>query len=64
MKKKGTMRKKIFTPKNMSLLIGVLIILVMIALFKNTIIIDAIESKSMNLNFFMSDVFHRPGKDP
>jgi adenylate cyclase len=60
MEKKSVMRKKILTPKNMSLLIGVLIILVMIALFKKTIIIDAIESKSMNLNFFMSDVFHRP----
>jgi adenylate cyclase len=60
MKKKGAKRRKILNSKNMSLLIGVLIILVMIVLLKNTIIIDAIESKSMNLNFFMSDVFHRP----
>jgi len=60
MEKKGVMRRKILTSKNMSLLIGVLIILVIISLLKNTIIIDAIEAKSMNLNFFMSDVFHRP----
>ncbi len=57
MKKKG---KKIFSSKNMSLLIGLFIIIVIIVLLKNTIIIDAIESKSMNLNFFMTDVFHRP----
>jgi adenylate cyclase len=60
MEKKGAMRRKIFTPKNMSLLIGVLIIIVMIFLLNKTIIIDAIEAKSMNLNFFMTDVFHRP----
>jgi len=60
MEKKGAKKRKIFTPKNMSLLIGVLIILGMISLLKKTIIIDAIESKSMNLNFFMSDMFHRP----
>lgn len=53
-------RNKILTSQNMSILIGVLIIIVMIVLTKNTIIIDAIESKSMNLNFFMTDVFHRP----
>jgi len=55
-------RSKLLTSKNMSLLIGVIIIIVMIVLLKNTIIIDAIESKSMNLNFFMTDVFHRPEK--
>ena len=53
-------RSKIFSSKNMSILIGVFIILVMIVLMKYTLIIDAIESKSMNLNFFMTDVFHRP----
>jgi adenylate cyclase len=53
-------KRKILTSKNMSLLIGVLIIIVMISLLLKTIIIDAIESKSMNLNFFMTDVFHRP----
>lgn len=57
-KKKG--KSKLFTPKNMSLLIGVIIILIVIFLLKETIIIDAIESKSMNLNFFMTDVFHKP----
>jgi adenylate cyclase len=57
MKKRG---KKIFNSKNMSLLIGLFIIILIIVLLKNTIIIDAIESKSMNLNFFMTDVFHRP----
>jgi adenylate cyclase len=57
--KKGR-KRKILTSKNMSLLIGVLIIIVMISLLLKTIIIDAIESKSMNLNFFMTDVFHRP----
>ncbi|MCK4924016.1 MAG: CHASE2 domain-containing protein [Spirochaetes bacterium] len=60
MEKKGVKRRKIFTPKNMSLLIGVLIIVVMSFLLKKTIIIDAIEARSMNLNFFMTDVFHRP----
>ena len=55
-------RSKIFSSKNMSILIGVFIILVMTVLMKYTIIIDAIESKSMNLNFFMTDVFHRPEK--
>jgi len=53
-------KSKIFTPKNISLLIGVAIILLMILLLRNTIIIDAIEAKSMNLNFFMTDAFHRP----
>jgi adenylate cyclase len=53
-------QSKIFSSKNMSLLIGVFIILMMIVFMKYTIIIDAIESKSMNLNFFMTDVFHRP----
>ncbi|MGQ9616704.1 MAG: CHASE2 domain-containing protein [Spirochaetota bacterium] len=56
--KKG--KSKLFTSKNMSLLIGVIIILIVIFLLKETIIIDAIESKSMNLNFFMTDVFHKP----
>jgi len=51
---------KILSSKNMSLLIGIFIIIVMIVLVKKTIIIDAIESKSMNLNFYMTDVFHRP----
>jgi adenylate cyclase len=54
--------KKIFNSKNMSLLIGLFIIIIIIVLIKDTIIIDAIESKSMNLNFFMADVFHRPEK--
>lgn len=53
-------RSKVLSPKNMSLLIGIFIIIIMIVLVRNTIIIDAIESKSMNLNFFMTDVFHRP----
>lgn len=53
-------RSVIFSSKNMSLLIGVIIIIVMVVLFKYTIIIDVIESKSMNLSFFMTDVFHRP----
>ncbi len=52
--------RKIFSSKNMSLLIGLFIIILIIILLKNTIIIDVIESKSMNLNFFMTDVFHRP----
>jgi adenylate cyclase len=60
MEEKKVKRRKIFTPKNMSLLIGVLIIGVMIFLLNKTIIIDAIEAKSMNLSFYMSDVFHRP----
>jgi adenylate cyclase len=60
MKKKRGKKRKILNSKNMSLLIGVLIILIMTVLLKNTIIIDAIESKSMNLNFFMSDLFHPP----
>ncbi len=55
-------KSKIFTSKNISLLIGVVIILLMIFFLKNTIIIDAIEAKSMNLNFFMTDAFHRPEK--
>jgi class 3 adenylate cyclase/CHASE2 domain-containing sensor protein len=53
-------KSKLFTPKNMSLLIGVIIILMIIFLLRETIIIDVIESKSMNLNFFMTDVFHKP----
>ena len=60
MEKKGVKRRNIFKSKNMSLLIGVLIIVAMIVLLKKTIIIDAIEAKSMNLNFYMSDVFHPP----
>ncbi len=59
---KAREKSKIFTPKNISLLIGVAIILLMIFFLKNTIIIDAIEAKSMNLNFFMTDAFHRPEK--
>jgi class 3 adenylate cyclase len=53
-------KSKIFSSQNMSLLIGVLIIIIIIVLTKYTIIIDAIEAKSINLNFFMTDVFHRP----
>jgi len=53
-------RSKLLSSKNMSLLIGILIIAIMIVLLRNTIIIDVIESKSMNLNFFMTDVFGRP----
>lgn len=53
-------QSRILSSKNMSILIGVFIIIVMIVLMKNTIIIDFIESKSMNLHFFMTDVFHRP----
>jgi len=53
-------KSKWLTSKNMSILIGIFIIILMIILLKYTIIIDAIESKSMNLNFFMTDVFHRP----
>ena len=59
MEKKGA-KRKILASKNMSLLIGVLIIVAMIFLLEKTIIIDAIEAKSMNLNFYMSDVFHPP----
>ena len=59
MQKRGN-RKKWLSSKNMSLLIGVVIIIIMIVLVKNTIIIDAIESKSINVSFFMTDVFHRP----
>ncbi len=44
----------------MSLFIGVIIIIFIIVLLKYTIIIDVIEAKSMDLNFFMTDVFHRP----
>jgi class 3 adenylate cyclase/CHASE2 domain-containing sensor protein len=61
-KKKGSKKKKILNPKNMSLLIGLLIIIIMVSVMQRTIIIDAIESRSMNLNFFMTDVFHRPEK--
>jgi CHASE2 domain-containing sensor protein len=53
-------RKGILSSKNMSLLIGVIIIAVIVLLMRNTIIIDVIESKSMNLSFFMTDVFGRP----
>jgi class 3 adenylate cyclase/CHASE2 domain-containing sensor protein len=53
-------RSKLLSSKNMSLLIGILIIAIMILLLRNSIIIDVIESKSMNLNFFMTDVFGRP----
>ncbi len=60
MKKSKKGRSKILSSKNMSLLIGVFIIVIVIVLMKYTIIIDGIESKSLNLNFFMTDVFHRP----
>ena len=53
-------KSKIFSSKNMSLFIGVIIIIFIIVLLKYTIIIDVIEAKSMDLNFFMTDVFHRP----
>ncbi len=53
-------KKTILTPKNLSLIMGVVIIVIMVLILKYTIIIDVIESKSMNLNFFMTDVFHRP----
>jgi adenylate cyclase len=53
-------RKGILSSKNMSLFIGVIIIAVIVVLMRNTIIIDVIESKSMNLSFFMTDVFGRP----
>jgi adenylate cyclase len=53
-------RKGILSSKNMSLLIGLIIIAVIIVLMRNTIIIDVIESKSMNLSFFMTDVFGKP----
>lgn len=55
-------RSTILNSKNMSLLIGIAIIFIMVVLLKYTIIIDAIEAKSMNLCFFMTDVFHRPEK--
>jgi class 3 adenylate cyclase/CHASE2 domain-containing sensor protein len=60
MAKEKKSKSKIFSSQNMSLLIGVLIIILIIVLTKYTIIIDSIEAKSMNLNFFMTDVFHRP----
>jgi len=60
MAKKVKTKSKWLTSKNMSILIGIFIIILMIILLKYTIIIDAIESKSMNLCFFMTDVFHRP----
>jgi class 3 adenylate cyclase/CHASE2 domain-containing sensor protein len=44
----------------MSFVIGVVIIVIMVFLLKNTIIIDAIEARSMNLHFFMTDLFHPP----
>lgn len=53
-------KSKLLNPRYMSVLIGIFIIIVMIVLFKNTIIIDAIESRSMNLLFFMTDMFHKP----
>jgi class 3 adenylate cyclase len=53
-------RKGILNSKNMSLLIGLIIIAIIIVLMRNTIIIDVIESKSMNLSFFMTDVFGKP----
>ena len=59
MKKTGK-GKKWLSSKNMSLLIGVVIIVIMIVLLRNTIIFDSIESKSINVSFFMTDVFHRP----
>jgi len=53
-------RKKILNPKNLSLIIGLFIIVVIILLLKYTIIIDALEAKSINISFFMTDVFHKP----
>jgi len=53
-------RKKILSPKNLSLIIGLLIIVIIILLLKYTIIIDALEAKSINISFFMTDVFHKP----
>ena len=53
-------KSKIFSSQNMRLMIGVIIIIMIIVLTQYTIIIDVIEAKSMNLNFFMTDVFHRP----
>jgi CHASE2 domain-containing sensor protein len=44
----------------MSLLIGAVIVAVVVLLMQNTIIIDAIEAKSMNVLFFMTDLFKRP----
>ncbi|MBN2323068.1 MAG: adenylate/guanylate cyclase domain-containing protein [Spirochaetes bacterium] len=58
--KKNKKRNKWLSSKNMSLLIGVVIIVIIVVLLKNTIIFDAIESKSINVCFFMTDVFHRP----
>jgi class 3 adenylate cyclase/CHASE2 domain-containing sensor protein len=58
--KKIRKRKKWLSSKNMSILIGVLIIVIVVVLLKDTIIFDSIESKSINVSFFMTDVFHRP----
>ena len=58
--KRSKGKSKWLSSKNMSLLIGIVIIVIIIVLLKNTIIFDAIESKSINISFFMSDVFHRP----
>lgn len=52
--------QKLLSSKYMSFVIAVVIIGIMAFLLKNTIIIDAIEARSMNLNFFMTDMFHRP----
>ncbi|UCB44982.1 MAG: CHASE2 domain-containing protein [Spirochaetota bacterium] len=60
MKSSKKRKSKILSSKNMSLLIGVVIIAIIVVLMKYTIIFDAIESKSLNISFFMTDVFHRP----
>jgi class 3 adenylate cyclase/CHASE2 domain-containing sensor protein len=57
---KSEKKNKLFSSKNMSLLIGVVIIVIIVVLVKYTIIFDAIESKSLNVSFFMTDVFNRP----
>ncbi len=53
-------RSKILNPENLSLIIGIFIIIFIILILKYTIIIDALEAKSMNISFFMTDVFHKP----
>ncbi len=53
-------RSKILSPKNLSIIIGVFIIIFIVLILKFTIIIDALEAKSMNISFFMTDVFHKP----
>jgi class 3 adenylate cyclase len=52
--------QKFLSSRYMSFLIAAVITGLVVFLLKNTIIIDAIESRSMNLSFFMTNVFHRP----